>query len=198
MQDAETAEAASQVRAFWLDEVGPEGWYKQSDALDDTVRSRFGALWQSALEGGCTGWLDDAQGTLAYLILTDQFPRNMFRGSARSFATDALALAAAKTAVAQDMDQTVEGAARQFFFMPMMHSEALADQDLCVRLMQERMPPEGGDNALHARVHREIIRRFGRFPYRNAALGRATTDEEAAFLDGGGYGEILNRLKDAP
>lgn len=186
-----------QITHFWIDDVGPEGWYTSSDALDDTIRSRFLSDWQAAGDGQLDHWQDNAEGALAFVILTDQFPRNMFRGDARSFATDDTARDAASRAIGAGLDMKIDLPARQFFYLPFMHSEDLADQDRCVALMGERMSaPTGQGDTLHARAHREIIRQFGRFPYRNAALGRDTTPAEQAFLSDGGYGQILAVLRD--
>lgn len=182
------------VLEFWLDEVGPDGWYKQDEALDQTIRDRFGEAWQEAMEGAYSLWLTYPSGTLAYVILTDQFPRNMFRGSEQAFASDKLALAAAKSAVDRGWDLRIDEPARQFFYLPMMHSENLCDQERCVRLVCERMPATGEMNLPHAKAHREIIRLFGRFPYRNDALGRKMTGPEQAFIAGGGYGATLRML----
>ncbi|MFW2542644.1 DUF924 family protein [Primorskyibacter sp. 2E107] len=182
------------ILAFWLDEVGPDGWYKQEEALDQDIRDRFLDAWQSAMNGRFGLWLTYPSGTLAYIVLLDQFSRNMFREDAKAFSADAVSLAAAKQAIHRGWDMKIDEPARQFFYLPLMHSENLCDQDRCVRLMKERLP-NGPDNLLHARVHREVIRRFGRFPYRNAALGRTNTAAEQAFLDGGGYGEILREMQ---
>lgn len=187
-----------QITHFWINEVGPEGWYASSEALDDTVRRRFLTDWQAAGRGDLDHWRDDAEGALAFLILTDQFPRNMFRGDGRSFATDAAARDCARRAMDAGFDRQTALPARQFFYLPFMHSEDMADQDLCVALMGERMSETPGQgDTLHARAHREIIRRFGRFPYRNAALGRDTTPEEQNFLTDGGYGRIVAELQRA-
>ncbi|WP_425098991.1 DUF924 family protein [Tropicibacter sp. S64] len=183
-----------EILAFWLDEVGPDGWYKQEEALDNDIRDRFLDDWTAAMEGRFGLWLTYPSGTLAYIILLDQFPRNMFRGDRKSFASDAVALAAAKQAIHRGWDLKIDEPARQFFYLPLMHSENACDQDRCVRLMMERMPQSPG-NLLHARVHREVIRRFGRFPYRNVALGRTNTAAEQRFLDEGGYGAILRELE---
>ena len=184
------------ILAFWLDEIGPKGWYESSDALDTQIREQFGEAWQGAMEGRHALWLTYPSGTLAYLILMDQFPRNMFRGTAKSFRSDRVALSAAKSAISKGYDMKIDAPARQFFYLPLMHSENLCDQDRCVRLMAERMPDADG-NLLHARVHREIIRKFGRFPYRNDALDRRGTSSEQAFMSGGGYGETLQELQQA-
>ncbi len=184
-----------EVLDYWLGALGPEGWYAGGAALDAEIRERFEPLWQAAAEGGLDHWVEGAGPALAFIVLTDQFPRNMFRGTAAAFATDPQARAAAERALAAGWDLQAPEPDRQFFYMPFMHSEALDDQDRCVALMAERMPETGASNHLHARAHREVIRRFGRFPFRNAALGRASTPEEAAFLGAGGYGALVAALK---
>lgn len=185
----------SEIIEFWCVECGPDKWYAQSAELDATIRERFASLVIQAQEGGLLHWADSAEDTLALLILLDQFSRNIFRGEARAFAGDARARAIARAAIAAEFDRAIPFPERQFFFMPLVHSEDLADQDDGVRLMEERLMPEGAGNLLHARVHREIIKRFGRFPYRNEALGRQTTAEEADFLSSGGYGAILREFQ---
>ncbi|MGD9863562.1 MAG: DUF924 family protein [Pseudodonghicola sp.] len=186
-----------EILSFWLDEVGPAQWYAQDDALDETIRQRFAAAWEGARTGRFSLWLTYPSGVLAYVILTDQFPRNMFRGDGRSFATDRAALAAAKAAIDKGWDLKIDEPARQFFYLPLMHSENLCDQDRCVRLLCERMPQTGASNLLHARAHREVIRKFGRFPYRNAALERTATAQEEAYVSAGGYGETVRALQAA-
>lgn len=188
---------ADEVLAFWLDECTPADWYKSDPAFDALIADRFQALWQSATEGALGLWLTHASGTLAYIILTDQFPRNMFRGQAAAFSTDLLGLAAAKMAIDRNWDMKIAEPARQFFYLPLMHSERLSDQDRAVRLFHSRMPETGHTNSDHARAHRAIIRDFGRFPYRNDALGRRTSPAEQAFLDAGGYGAALRRVQSA-
>ncbi|KUF11447.1 DUF924 family protein [Pseudoponticoccus marisrubri] len=185
------------ILAFWLDEVGPEGWYKQDDALDRTIRERYLEPWTGLMEGRYALWLTYPSGVLAYIILADQFPRNMFRGEARAFASDGVARAAAKQAIHRGWDLKIDPPARQFFYMPLMHSENLCDQDRCVRLMAERMGGFGDGNLLHAKVHREVIRLFGRFPYRNEALSRKFTEAERAYVEQGGYGATLRDLQQA-
>ena len=186
-----------EVLSFWLDEVGPEGWYREDEALDAQIRDRFLETWQAACEGKFSLWLTYPSGSLAYIILMDQFPRNMFRGSGKAFSSDKAALAAAKCAVDKEWDLKIDEPARQFFYLPMMHSENLCDQERCVRLMCQRMPEHGASNLLHARAHREVIRRFGRFPYRNEALERPTTEHEAAYVSAGGYGSTVRELQAA-
>lgn len=184
------------VLDYWLGEVGPEGWYAGGEDLDGEIRDRFADLWTAAEAGGLEHWIGGTAPTLAYIILTDQFPRNMWRGSGRSFATDPMARAAANRAVEAGWDLAAPEPDRQFFYLPLMHSEAPGDQARCVDLFAERMPETGAQNLLHARAHQEVIRRYGRFPYRNDALGRETTAEEREFLENGGYGAIVQSLKE--
>ncbi|MEC3862300.1 DUF924 family protein [Mesobacterium sp. TK19101] len=183
------------VLNFWLDETGPDGWYNGSAALDATIRDKFEAGWDGAMEGRYGLWLTYPSGSLAYVILLDQFPRNMFRGSGKSFASDRVALAAAKQAIHKGWDLMIDEPARQFFYLPLMHSENLCDQDRCIRLMKERMPDTGSSNLLHAKAHRQVIREFGRFPYRNEALDRTSTEAELAYVSSGGYGETIRKLQ---
>ena len=184
-----------EVLAFWLDECSPADWYKSDPEFDATIRDRFLTTWQDATEGALGLWLTYPSGTLAYIILTDQFPRNMFRDDAAAFSTDKAALAAAKSAIAKGWDMRIDPPARQFFYMPLEHSENACDQDRAVRLICERMKDE--TFLLHARAHREVIRQFGRFPHRNSVLGRSTTAAEKAHLDAGGYGEVVRGLQAA-
>ena len=183
------------ILAFWLDAQGPDAWYKSDPDLDTLIRNTFEETWEAALEGRFSLWLTYPTGALAYIILTDQFPRNMFRGTEKAFSTDRAALAVAKSAIAKGWDLRIDEPARQFFYLPLMHSENLCDQERCVRLMFERMPERGASNLLHAQCHREVIRRFGRFPYRNTAMARTTTAAEKRFIDNGGYGAIVQELQ---
>jgi len=181
-----------QVLDFWLGDVGPEGWYAGGDQIDAACLM-FQDIWQAARDGGLDHWVEGTVGTLAFLILTDQLPRNMFRGTPDSFATDPLALAAAKTALDHGWDMNAPEPERQFFYLPLEHSENPDDQALCVALMTDRMTDP--DLLLHARAHQQIIARFGRFPNRNAALGRISTPDEADFLQQGGYGAVVRALQ---
>lgn len=183
-----------EILDYWLGEVGPEGWFAGGETLDGDIRDRFGDIWQAAAEGGLEHWVEGTVGTLAYLILCDQLARNMHRGTAQAFATDAQALAAAKLAVDHGWDLNAPEPERQFFYMPFEHSENPADQDRAVELLTERLASDP-EMALHARAHRDIIAQFGRFPFRNAALGRETTAAEAEFLAAGGYAAVVNRQK---
>ncbi|MGQ0564452.1 MAG: DUF924 family protein [Gemmobacter sp.] len=183
------------VLQYWLNTVGPVGWYKGGEDLDDDVRARWQDLWEAAEAGGLDHWTEGPVGSLAFIILTDQFPRNMFRDQARAFATDAAARAAARRALEAGWDMAVPEPERQFMYLPFEHSEDADDQALSVRLFTDRLPSQP-DNILHARVHAEVIRRHGRFPTRNAALGRANTPEEDAYLAEGGYVALVRAMRD--
>jgi uncharacterized protein (DUF924 family) len=182
-----------EVLDFWLGEIGPEGWYKGGADIDAAC-ARFREIWQAAHDGGLEHWASGTAGTLAYLIVTDQFSRNIHRDTPLAFACDARALAAAKAALEAGWDMGAPEPERQFFYMPFEHSEVPADQAMAVHLMETRMASDP-DMALHARAHAEIIRRFGRFPTRNAALGRVSTPDEQTYLDAGGYAAIVKALK---
>ena len=149
-----------------------------------TVRARFEAMHHDAARGELAAWEDSAEGALALLLLLDQFPRNMFRNSPHAFATDPLARGIATRAIERGFDRAVAPELRSFFYLPFEHSETAADQARCVALCEDT-----GDESLvkWAKIHADIITRFGRFPHRNAALARVTTPEEQAFLDEGGF-----------
>lgn len=187
-----------EVLAFWLDECEPKDWYRSDPDFDAQIKTRFLQTWQAAADGSLGLWLTYPSGTLAYIILTDQFPRNMFRDNGDAFATDDVARAAAKMAIDRHWDMKIDEPARQFFYLPLMHAENLCDQDRAVRLIHTRMPETGENNRDHACAHRAVIRDYGRFPYRNAALGRKTTPAEQAFLDAGGYGAAIRAQQASP
>lgn len=174
---------AADVVSFWK-EAGPERWFNKNAAFDKEIRERFFDTYEAAAAGRLSDWEQSAQGALALLILLDQFPRNMFRGDARAFATDPLARAITAGAIIRGFDSQVPKELRSFFYLPFEHSEDLADQERCVALNRATGDADG---LKWAEIHADIIRRFGRFPHRNAALGRTTTPEEQAFLDGGGF-----------
>ena len=173
----------SGVLAFWR-EAGREHWYKRDDAFDAEVRRRFLALWHKAVAGDLATWEASDDGALALVIVLDQFPRNMFRGTREAFASDALARDVARRAIERGLDRKVDPILLEFLYMPFMHSEHLADQLHCVALFQNT---DNAENLKYARDHADIIRRFGRFPHRNRLLGRDTTEDEQAFLDAGGF-----------
>ena len=188
--------SVEQVLEFWLDQVGPEGWYNASPDLDRQIHDQFYGLWSEIMQGKHGMWLTYPSGALAYIIVTDQFSRNMFRGTGQSFASDRIALCAAKSSIGQDWDTKIDPPARQFFYMPLMHSENLSDQERCVRLMKSRLTQDPS-NLIHAQVHRQVIRQFGRFPYRNQALDRKDTQPEIAYLAAGGYSLTYQQMKAA-
>jgi uncharacterized protein (DUF924 family) len=165
---------SNDVLEFWFSSPQRSRGYAKDNKFDEEIRSRFLTTYEAA----CAGKLDDRrqapESLLALIILLDQFPRNMFRGSARAFASDAQAMALTKEGIEKGFDRCLRGTQTDFFCMPLMHSESLADQDLLVQLGH-------GDNR-YAREHREIIARFGRFPHRNQILGRASTPEEVLYL----------------
>ena len=183
-----------EVLDYWLGEVGRDGWFAGGEALDGEILLRFNDLWQAARDGGLEHWAEGSVGTLAYLILTDQMSRNMHRGRAEAFATDPGALAAARRALDHGWDMDAPEPERMFFYLPYEHSEDPGDQEQSVALMQERLPADP-EALLHARAHQMIIARFGRFPYRNTALGRTSTPEEVEFLEAGGYLAFVNAMR---
>jgi uncharacterized protein (DUF924 family) len=181
---ASARQSAEDVLAFWR-AAGPERWFESDDAFDAAIRERFTVTYEDGAAGLLSAWENSPEGALALVIVLDQFPRNMFRGSARSFAADLLARAVARRAIERGFDQRIAMPERSFFYLPFEHSEELADQERAVALMGAT-----GDADLlkWAELHADIVRRFGRFPHRNAMLGRVTTPEEQAFLDSGGFG----------
>ena len=171
------------ITQFWR-EAGPQKWFRKDAAFDAEIRARFLSAHEWAARGDGSPWLETPESALALLILLDQFPRNLFRDSAHAFATDPLALAAARVCLQRGHDAHCGVEMKQFFYMPFMHSEDIADQELCLALCRAHGLKENIDFAV---IHRDIIARFGRFPHRNKVLGRMTTAEEQAFLDAGGF-----------
>ena len=182
MAQSNAVATPEEVLAFWR-EAGPDRWFEKDSAFDQAIRERFLATYEAAARGELAGWEASAEGALALVIVLDQFPRNMFRGSARAFAQDERARWAANLALKRGYDLDVPETMRGFLFLPFMHSEDPVDQDRCVELYRAA----NDDNLKYAVEHRDIIRRFGRFPHRNAILGRETTPDERVFLDGGGF-----------
>ena len=174
---------AQSVLGFWFrgNEERKE-WFQKDPAFDDEIRARFLPLYEEAARGALAAWKHSSSECLALIILLDQFPRNMFRGDARTYATDALALDAARHAVAAGYDRSLSEIERTFIYLPFEHSENLADQETALRLFA------GHANYEWARKHWEIVRRFGRFPHRNAVLGRQSTPAEIEFLRQPGSG----------
>ncbi|MEJ7685907.1 MAG: DUF924 family protein [Variovorax sp.] len=174
--------SARDVTAFWRD-AGPARWFSKDDLFDADFKSRFEAAHHAAATGALEAWAVDAEGVLALLVLLDQLPRNAWRNSPHMFATDGRARVIARKALGTGFDQQVEAAVRPFFYLPFMHSELLADQERSVALNAAL----DANAQRFAVMHRDIVVRFGRFPHRNAALGRDTSPEEQRFLDEGGF-----------
>ena len=172
-----------EVISFWQN-AGYQKWFARDDAFDAEFRRRFESAHFAAARGEYEAWMESAEGALALQILLDQFPRNCCRGTAHSYATDGLARHYAQRAVEAGLDRDVEASLRVFCYMAFEHSESLPHQDQAVSLISAL-----GDAELlrYAELHRDVIRRFGRFPHRNAALGRETTHEERDYLANGGF-----------
>jgi uncharacterized protein (DUF924 family) len=183
---------AEEILGFWFNEVGPKGWYEPEAGLDDIVRSRFETTWTAASAAATHPWICAPRSSLALVVLLDQFPRNMFRGKAQAFVTDRRALSLAKMAIDRGHDRRVPMPERHFFYLPFMHAEIGSEQHRSVRLF--RLCPGAKEYLPHAIAHRWVIRKFGRFPYRNAALGRENTPEEREFLEAGGYAAALKAV----
>ncbi|WP_375287607.1 DUF924 family protein [Sphingomonas sp.] len=181
--DNETATAA--VLDFWFGEVPAEKRFAKDEALDRTIAARFGALRDAVLANGAAGWRDTPEGLLAAVILLDQFSRNIHRGSAEAFAADPLALELTHAAIDRGWEHGYSPEQREFLLLPLMHAEDPEAQELCVAKFETLGDPEA---LAYAHDHREVLLRFGRFPSRNAALGRTSTPEEEAYLNQPGAG----------
>ena len=168
-----------EVLTFWFAPDVQPLWFASTPDFDEQLRARFLATYRAAAAGQLTDWDATAEGALALVIVLDQFPPNLFRGQPESFATEVAARAVADRAIARGFDQALPPKQRQFLYLPFMHSEVLADQERSVRLYQQ---PGLEDSLRFARHHRDLIARFGRFPHRNAILGRPSTAEERAYL----------------
>jgi uncharacterized protein (DUF924 family) len=168
---------------FWSD-AGASAWFKKDAAFDETLRQRFEPAHHHAARGELAAWAANAEGALALILLLDQIPRNIYRGSAHAFATDPLAQITADRAVNFGHDGAIVMPLRIFFYLPFEHAENLSLQARCLTLMQTA---GDADYAKYAVLHRDVIARFGRFPHRNAALARVSTVEELAFLADGGF-----------
>ncbi|BBL78506.1 membrane protein [Rubrobacter xylanophilus] len=174
-----------EVLDLWFggEPVFRERWFRKDPAFDAEIRNRFGGLYERAARGELEGWKEEPRSCLALILLLDQFPRNMFRGTARAFATDGKAREAADSALRSGFDRALSPVERLFVYLPFEHSERLEDQRRSVELFGRLAAETGLDQPLeYAERHMEIIERFGRFPHRNEALGRKTTEEETAFL----------------
>ena len=175
--------SAADVLDFWRS-AGPDKWFKKDAAFDAEIRGRFLAAYENAAQGGLAAWEATHDGALALLIVLDQFPRNMFRNSARAYAADPLARGVAERAIGRGFDQRVPVRERAFFYLPFEHSESMADQERGLALFRTT---GDADLVKWSELHADIIRRFGRFPHRNAILGRISTAEELRFLAEGGF-----------
>lgn len=170
-----------EVLHYWFDELEPQQWFQSSLAVDEAVRDRFLVTYQMASEGLSHHWADDADGALALVIVLDQFPRHMFRGTTKAFSTDDKALVIAKEAVGKGFDQVLESVKRGFLYLPFQHSENLDDQKRSVELYG-KMAKENPAGDMYAKRHLLPIEKFGRFPHRNEILGRESSPEEIEFL----------------
>jgi uncharacterized protein (DUF924 family) len=177
------ADTPAAVLKFWWD-AGPAAWFTADPAFDDRVRAELGGLHEAAAAGSLDGWAETPQGALALLILLDQVPRNIFRGTPRAFASDGRAREIARAALAAGFPDVFPPSVRGFFYLPFEHSEDMADQDLSVDLFRGLGDRE---SYFYALLHMDAIRRFGRFPHRNGFLGRASTPEEEHYLATGGF-----------
>lgn len=167
------------ILEFWFEELKPANWWEKSPRLDDTIRQRFGELHRRAAGGELWHWRGSAEGRLAEIIILDQFSRNLYRDRPEAFAQDGMALVLAQEAISLGLDEELPVVQRSFMYMPFMHSESLAIHDRAVKLFD--VP--GMESSLdYEHRHRDIILRFGRYPHRNAILGRPSTDEEQQFL----------------
>ena len=174
-----TIKTAQQLITFWFSERVRPLWFNATPEFDAELREDYLATYQAALNGELADWADTAEGALALVICLDQLPLNILRGQAESFAGEAPARQVAATAIAEGLDQALTPMQKAFLYMPYMHSEDLADQDRALELFEQA----GLTDNLHwAKHHREIVARFGRFPHRNAILGRESTAEELAWL----------------
>ncbi len=186
--------SADEILAFWFGEGRDHGksrreWFRKDPVFDDEIRRRFLAGYELAASGTLSQWESHAQHCLALIVMLDQFPRNMFRGSHRAFMTDAVAREATRHALDNGFDRELKPVERQFVYLPLEHSESLADQQACLKLMQQlSVFAETAELHVWAEKHLVIIQRFGRFPHRNAALGRESTAEEIEFLKQPGSG----------
>ncbi|CAI0755900.1 Uncharacterized protein conserved in bacteria [Serratia quinivorans] len=168
-----------QVLDFWFDEIEPALWFKKDDDFDRLLHTRFGQIWQAAAAGELAHWRETIEGRLAEVIVLDQFSRNLFRGTPRSFASDCMALVLAQEAIRSGQCEQLSKEQRGFLYLPFMHSESALIHQQALALYTEL---DSGDQLEFELRHKAIIDRFGRYPHRNAILGRVSTSEEEAFL----------------
>ncbi|MEQ9815394.1 MAG: DUF924 family protein [Azospirillaceae bacterium] len=176
----EVAMSPGAVTRFWFEEIPEKSWFEKNDAFDETLRRRFGGAVEKALAGRLDTWRQTPRGGAALILLLDQFTRNIFRGTPRAFAGDAPARDVARAMIARKDDLRLPLRWRMFLYLPLEHSEDLADQQACLDLVRNRIGD--AEYVKYAQAHLDIVARFGRFPHRNAILGRESTPEEEAFL----------------
>jgi uncharacterized protein (DUF924 family) len=180
-----TPQNGEAVLRFWFEETKPYQWFRRDWRFDETVRTRFGALHEAAAQGKLEVWRAHPRYSLSLIIILDQFSRNLYRDSRQAFAQDAHALSVAREALSRRFDSLVDDKRRAFFYMPFMHTEDLSVQEACVALFKARLPTTM--NVPFAVEHRDIVKRFGRFPHRNKVFGRKSAPEEIRFLRKGGF-----------
>ncbi len=191
--DAKNNPKAQEIIDFWTDDVGHENWYKQSDDIDAQISERYKALRDEAAKGEHDDWMESPEGALALMLLLDQFSRNLYRGDAESFAADAHARELAKQAIDRGYPESFAYALRQFFYMPFCHSEEIEDHNWLIEKAEEAGL---ADSLVDFHAHHDIIEQFGRFPFRNEALGRESSNEERDFMQNGGYMTLRQKLVD--
>ena len=174
-----TVEEAASVLAFWFEELEPAQWFRKDESLDTLIRARFGSVHQAAACCELWPWRATSHGRLAEIIVLDQFSRNIYRDQAQAFSCDPVALALAQEAISVGADKQLTDAERAFLYMPFMHSESLEIHDSAMELFDDNGLQQ---NFKHEKKHRDILQRFGRYPHRNAILGRTSTPEEEKFL----------------
>lgn len=184
-----------EILTFWFEEIAPEKRFFGGEEVDNLVRDRFLTTYEDVVKGKYNHWKDTPDGTLALILVLDQFSRNMFRGSPRSFDFDPKGRQVAEEAIAKDFDleHTIER--RSFYYLPFMHSENPQDQAKCIDLVSSRLGEGGKNSLIHAKAHAYVINEFGRFPYRNEVLGRENTAKESAWLEAGGYMEAVKMIE---
>ena len=171
----------NKVLSFWFERASPKQWFSKDDSFDQEIKKEFNNTYNQAIKGELDDWKKQANSCLALVIVLDQFSRNLFRNDKRAYAQDEKSIELTKYALGKDFDKELEGPQKAFLIMPLMHSEDLADQELCVTLFS-LWGEEYSENLKFAKEHRDIIKEFGRFPHRNKDLGREDTLEEKEFL----------------
>lgn len=188
-------ETHTKIIKFWVENLGQEDWFSESETVDDLMLETFLPHWVKACNEDLDFTPTTPEKALAYILLTDQFPRRMFKEKLKSFQSDRLAKKVAKKTIDMNFDLRIPEPQRQFFYFPLMHSECLSDQERCVRLMLTRMPETSKVQIKHAKAHRQIIRSFGRFPFRNKVLSRTSQISEHFYLKFGGYSKTFNEIQ---